>query len=139
MNSDLKSDSSNKNNTNGLNTNDVQLKYSQKVLFDFDSYTINSSEKNALNSQIKYIEDNSCNVDTSIAGHADNRGTIEYNIVLGKNRANAVSSYLKGNVKCKNFKAKTISYGKSKPIASGDDEYSYAQNRRAETSISVKK
>jgi len=123
--------------------------FAPKVFFDFDSYKINENEKASINDQVKYINEKNCNASVVIEGHADKRGTVEYNIVLGKNRANAVAQYIKshldqkqckcptGKGKCK-FDIRTTSFGKGKPAVEGDDEYSFAQNRRTETKITLK-
>ena len=65
-----------------------------------------------------------------IEGHADERGTPEYNIALGERRAAAVKSYLQANG-ASGEQLSIISYGKEKPAVLGHNEAAYAKNRRA--------
>ena len=69
-----------------------------------------------------------------IAGNTDDRGTEEYNLALGQRRANSARDYLvaKG---VSSARISTISYGKDRPTAVGDDEQAWAQNRNAITSV----
>jgi peptidoglycan-associated lipoprotein len=69
-----------------------------------------------------------------LAGNCDDRGTEEYNIALGQRRANAARDYLvaKGVA---GSRVTTISYGKDRPTAMGDNEQAWAQNRNAITSV----
>ena len=70
----------------------------------------------------------------TVEGHADERGTREYNLALGDRRANAAKNYLvaRGIAPAR---ITTISYGKERPVALGSDEESWAQNRRAVTVV----
>jgi peptidoglycan-associated lipoprotein len=68
----------------------------------------------------------------TIEGHADERGTREYNLALGERRANAAKNYLV-SLGIDAGRITTVSYGKEKPVALGSDEASWAQNRRAVT------
>jgi len=70
----------------------------------------------------------------TIEGHADERGTREYNLALGDRRANAAKNYLAARG-VNASRINTISYGKERPIALGSDEASWAQNRRAVTIV----
>jgi peptidoglycan-associated lipoprotein len=70
----------------------------------------------------------------TIEGHADERGTREYNLALGDRRANAAKNYLAARG-VNAARISTISYGKERPIALGSDEASWAQNRRAVTIV----
>jgi peptidoglycan-associated lipoprotein len=74
------------------------------------------------------------NVRVQIAGNCDDRGTEEYNLALGNRRANAARDFLvaKG---VSTDRITTISYGKDRPTALGDDEQAWAQNRNAITSV----
>ena len=82
--------------------------------------------KSALNA---LVENSSINI--SLAGHADERGTREYNLALGQRRAEAVSDYLVLNGIDKS-RITVMSYGEERPSAFGQDEMSYAKNRRVE-------
>ena len=68
----------------------------------------------------------------TIEGHADERGTRDYNIALGDRRANAAKNYL-ASLGISPSRINTVSYGKERPAALGSDEASWAQNRRAVT------
>lgn len=71
----------------------------------------------------------------SVEGHADERGTTEYNLALGERRAQAVKTTLT-NGGISGGVVKTVSYGEERPAASGHDEGSWAQNRRADVTAS---
>ena len=70
-------------------------------------------------------------VTVTLAGHADERGTREYNLALGQRRAEAVSSYLYLNGISKD-RISVKSYGEERPAVTGQNERSYARNRRVE-------
>jgi len=101
------------------------------VNFDFDSAELTVSARSTLNRQAAFL---SLNPDLMIVieGHADERGTREYNLALGDRRATAVRDYLvaKG---INSARVRTVSYGKERPIAAGSDEAAWAKNRRAAT------
>ena len=69
-----------------------------------------------------------------VAGNCDPRGTEEYNIALGERRANSARDYLVAHGVASS-RVTTISYGKDRPTALGDDEQSWAQNRNAITAV----
>ena len=101
------------------------------VNFDFDSAELTVSARSTLNRQAAFL---SLNPDLMIVieGHADERGTREYNLALGERRATAVRDYLvaKG---INAARVRTVSYGKERPAVSGSDEAAWAKNRRAST------
>ena len=101
------------------------------VNFDFDSAELTVSARSTLNRQAAFL---SLNPDLMIVieGHADERGTREYNLALGDRRATAVRDYLvaKG---INSARVRTVSYGKERPTAAGSDEAAWAKNRRAAT------
>jgi len=101
------------------------------VNFDFDSAELTVSARSTLNRQSAFL---SMNPDLMIVieGHADERGTREYNLALGERRATAVRDYLvaKG---INAARVRTVSYGKERPAVSGSDEAAWAKNRRATT------
>jgi peptidoglycan-associated lipoprotein len=101
------------------------------VNFDFDSAELTVSARSTLNRQAAFL---SVNPDLMIVieGHADERGTREYNLALGERRATAVRDYLvaKG---INSARVRTVSYGKERPAVSGSDEAAWAKNRRAAT------
>ena len=101
------------------------------VNFDFDSAELAVSARSTLNRQAAFL---SLNPDLMIVieGHADERGTREYNLALGDRRATAVRDYLvaKG---INSARVRTVSYGKERPAVAGSDEAAWAKNRRAAT------
>ena len=70
----------------------------------------------------------------TVEGHADERGTRDYNLALGERRANAAKNYLV-SLGVAADRISTVSYGKERPVALGSDEASWAQNRRAVTVV----
>lgn len=104
---------------------------SDTIYFDTDQYNIDSSDTMTLQSQAQWLLQYP-NKRLTIEGHADERGTREYNLALGERRATAAKNYLVG-LGVAAGRISTVSYGKERPIALGSDEASWAQNRRAVT------
>ena len=100
------------------------------VHFDYDSSKLTGNAKEILNNNGQYLKENS-NLDIVIEGHCDDRGSTEYNLALGERRANSVRNYL-ANLGISRNRMRTVSYGEEKPIARGNNEKAWAQNRRAE-------
>ena len=101
------------------------------VYFDTDRYNIDAEDSAKLQPQAQYFSQYS-NVSFTIEGHADERGTRDYNLALGERRANAAKNYLV-SLGIPANRIQVISYGKERPVALGSDEASWAQNRRAAT------
>jgi len=108
-----------------------QLRARDRVFFDFDRHNLNSDAIRTLNAQIALLKANP-NVRVVIEGHADERGTREYNIALGSRRAAAVRNYMIANGIAA-ARITTISYGWERPQVLGSNEAAWAQNRRAVT------
>lgn len=106
---------------------------STTIYFDTDRYNIDSQDAAALQAQAQYFA-RYPQITFTIEGHADERGTREYNIALGEKRANAAKAYLVSLGVDANRIA-VVSYGKERPVALGSDEGSWAQNRRAASVI----
>lgn len=106
-----------------------QLKQQNIVYFGFDKYDISSDYANLLDAHAAFLRSNP-SVRITVEGHADERGTPEYNIALGERRANAVKMYLQGKGVSAD-QLSIVSYGKEKPAVLGHDEAAYAKNRRA--------
>lgn len=106
-----------------------ELQRQNIVYFDFDKYDIRSDFADVLNSHAAFLRSNP-SYKIVIEGHADERGTPEYNIALGERRAGAVQMYLQGKGVSADQMA-IVSYGKEKPAVLGHDDNAYAQNRRA--------
>ncbi|WP_326525786.1 peptidoglycan-associated lipoprotein Pal [Sphingomonas sp.] len=104
---------------------------SDTVLFGLDMYDIDPQARAILDTQAQWLQGYP-NVRITIEGHADERGTREYNLALGDRRANAAKNYLAARG-VNAGRITTISYGKERPAALGSDEASWAQNRRAVT------
>jgi len=103
------------------------------IYFDTDKYDIDSDDAAALRQQAQYLLQYG-SVNATVEGHADERGTREYNLALGERRANAARNYLV-SLGVPATRLTTISYGKERPVALGSDEASWARNRRAVTVI----
>ncbi len=99
------------------------------ILFDTDRFNIDSSDAAALQSQAQYLAAYPA-LSITIEGHADERGTREYNLALGERRANSAKNYLV-SLGVAVTRIQTVSYGKERPSALGSDEASWARNRRA--------
>ena len=106
---------------------------SDTILFGLDQYDIDSQARTILDSQAQWLTQYP-NTRITLEGHADERGTREYNLALGDRRANAAKNYLAARG-VSAARITTISYGKERPIALGSDEQSWAQNRRAVTTV----
>tara|TARA_B100000530_G_scaffold60392_2_gene35001 strand:- start:4860 stop:5282 length:423 start_codon:yes stop_codon:yes gene_type:complete len=100
------------------------------VYFEFDKSSLTSKSIQTLKSAVNALNENS-SIKITLSGHADERGTREYNLALGQRRAEAVSDYFVLNGISKN-RITVKSYGEEKPVAYGQDEGSYSKNRRVE-------
>lgn len=104
-----------------------------RIFFDTDQYNVDDQDRVTLDAQAAWLQRNGA-VRVTIEGHADERGTREYNIALGDRRANAAKNYLAARG-VEPSRMTTISYGKERPEALGSDESAWAQNRRAVTVV----
>ncbi len=111
----------------------LQAEAGDTIYFAFDSNQIRPESQAVLRQQAAWLEQNP-GVTVTVAGHADERGTREYNLALGDRRANAVRSYLIG-LGVAASRVGTISYGEERPAVSGTGEQAWARNRRAVTTI----
>lgn len=102
---------------------------SDTVYFDFNQYDVNSKYSTLLNEYANALN-SSINTVITIEGHADERGTSEYNIALGEKRANAVRDYLQSRG-VSSQQMNIVSFGKEKPAVLGHTEAVYEKNRRA--------
>ena len=118
--------------TNPENANYETLK-NYTVLFDFDSYSIRSSERPKLEAIATWLNENP-GTKVVMAGHTDDRGTTQYNLGLGERRALATRDYLLG-LGIDVSRMSTVSYGEERPAQSGSGENAYSANRR--TSVGV--
>lgn len=97
--------------------------------FEFDQATLSADTRAALDAQAAYLKN--ANTKIRLEGHADERGTRDYNMALGERRANAVANYLIING-VERYRVEVISYGEERPVAEGSNEMSYQKNRRVE-------
>ena len=104
-----------------------------RVLFDYDSAKLDTSAKILLDAQSRFLRANT-DLNFIVEGHCDERGTREYNLALGEQRATAVRDYLviQG---IDPDRIKVISYGKEKPAVIGSNAMAWSKNRRAVTII----
>lgn len=100
-----------------------------RIFFGFDQYNIDAEDAATLQSQAAWLRRYPA-VRILVEGHADERGTRDYNLALGERRANAAKNYL-ASLGIDPARIETISYGKERPAALGSNEESWAQNRRA--------
>ncbi|MCZ4058945.1 peptidoglycan-associated lipoprotein Pal [Pantoea sp. LMR881] len=106
-----------------------QLQQNNIVYFGLDKYDVQSDYAQMLDQHAAFLRSNP-SYKVTIEGHADERGTPEYNIALGERRANAVKMYLQGKGVSAD-QMSIVSYGKEKPAVLGHDEAAYSKNRRA--------
>ena len=102
-----------------------------RVFFATNETVLTTASRETLRAQAAWMRKNS-SLNFTIEGHADERGTREYNLALGERRANAVKDYLmtygiSGN------RLSVISYGKERPVNSGSTPLAWSQNRRSVT------
>jgi len=105
----------------------------ENIHFAFDSFVLSDQAQRILNSKADYLNTNS-GVTVTVEGHCDDRGTETYNIALGERRAESVKKFLVDLGVSAN-QLNTVSYGEERPIAMGQDEASWAKNRRAQFAV----
>ena len=105
-----------------------------RVFFETDRYDLSPEAQYVLSKQAEWLQANPT-ATAVIEGHADERGTREYNLALGARRAEAVRSYLV-SLGVDPGRLQTVSYGKERPVALCSDESCWSQNRRAVTVVS---
>ena len=109
---------------------------SRVAYFDFDQTTIKSEAMEMLKCHGKWLAANP-GARISLEGHADERGTREYNLGLGERRGNAVRDLLLANGG-RSEQVATVSYGEERPICTDSDESCWSKNRRAEIVYTAK-
>ncbi|CAK4067357.1 peptidoglycan-associated lipoprotein Pal [Vibrio sp. MarTm2] len=105
------------------------LRETQTIYFAFDNATIAGDYEEMLAAHAAYLSKNPA-LKVTVEGHADERGTPEYNIALGERRATAVAKYLQA-LGVQADQISIVSYGEEKPLLLGQSEDVYAKNRRA--------
>ena len=112
---------------------DLAASAGDRVFFAYDRTEISAEAQQILQRQGEWLK-RYTNVAVTIEGHADERGTREYNLALGERRAQAVKNVLAA-LGIPASRISTISYGKERPEIPHSDEQSYAQNRRGVTTV----
>ena len=110
---------------------DFSVNVGDLVYFSSDSTDLTPEAQSILQKQAQWLRQYP-QFSITIEGHADERGTREYNIALGARRATSVRNYLAQNGVAAN-RVRTISYGKERPVAVCNDISCWSQNRRAQT------
>lgn len=112
---------------------DLVANVGDRVFFDFDRSTLRADARTTLDRQAEWLSKYPP-VNVQVAGNCDDRGTEEYNLALGQRRANSSRDYLVARGVA-GSRISTISYGKDRPTALGDNEQAWAQNRNTITSV----
>ena len=112
---------------------DFRVNVGDTVHFALDQYAVEDSDKSTLQKQATWLG-RYPQVRVTVEGHADERGTREYNLALGARRANAVKEYLV-SLGVSTARVDTVSYGKERPICTESAESCWSQNRRGVTVV----
>ena len=100
------------------------------IYFDFDKSEIKPDARAVLDAHAKYLAENR-SASITLEGHADERGTREYNVALGERRANSARQYLT-LMGASGQQIRTVSYGEERPVCTEHNESCWSQNRRVE-------
>ncbi len=103
------------------------------IFFDYDKYDVRASDQAVLQGDAEFLKSHP-NMNITIEGHCDERGSTEYNLALGDNRANSVKNALT-QLGIPASRIRTISYGKEKPFCTESNEECWQQNRRGHFTI----
>lgn len=106
------------------------------INFDFDKYNLSPLAKTILDENAAYLAANPA-VKVQVEGHTDERGTVEYNLKLGANRARAAFEYLRAKG-VDASRLSTVSYGEELPLDPAKTEAAYAKNRRDHFNVTSK-
>ena len=107
-----------------------------RVFFEYNSSAISTDAQHTLEKQAAWLKQYP-NVNVTVEGHCDERGTREYNLALGERRALAAKTYLV-SLGIPADRLRTVSYGKEFPFDAGHEEAAYVKNRRAHFVITAK-
>jgi peptidoglycan-associated lipoprotein len=107
----------------------------EMVFFDYDISELSPDAQTALGRKVPILRANS-GLELEIAGHADERGSLEYNLALGMRRAQSVKDYLSG-FGIDGERLSITSFGEDRPLEEGSGEAAWARNRRAEFAITA--
>jgi peptidoglycan-associated lipoprotein len=109
---------------------------SEPIYFDYDSFSIQEPSKGTLQRVAEYLN-KTPKASVTISGHTDDRGTTEYNLMLGDQRAKAAHDYLV-RLGIDPVRIKTISFGEERPAVPGQGEENWSKNRRDEFNTSTR-
>ena len=109
------------------------IKVGDRVLFGYDSSELDDDDREILNNQSKFLNQNP-SLKVTIQGHCDERGTREYNLALGEKRASSVKDYLI-SLGINSERISVVSYGKERPQVLGSNKAAWSMNRRSVTTI----
>ncbi len=112
---------------------DLVVNVGDRVFFAYDESEVSSEGRATLDKQAAWLKQYP-NVTITVEGHADERGTREYNLALGERRANSVKGYLLSQG-IDSSRVQTISYGKERPAVAEANPAGWAQNRRGVTVV----
>ena len=112
---------------------DLIVNVGDRVFFDYDSFDLDADAQELLHDQAAWLKQYG-NVNATVEGHCDERGTREYNLALGEKRAQAVKNYLVA-LGVSSSRLATISYGKERPAVIGSNDGAWSQNRRSVTIV----
>jgi peptidoglycan-associated lipoprotein len=104
-----------------------------RVHFEYDSSALDDASKKSLTANCQIMQ-KFPSVTVEVQGHADERGTVEYNLALGQRRAESVRTWMTA-MGVPPTRVRTVSYGEEVPVATGHTETAWSQNRRAEFRI----
>ena len=112
---------------------DARATLTNPVMFEFDRSDLTSDDISRLDAKIPLLNANRA-LRLRVAGHTDSKGSDEYNMALGQRRAASAKRYLTQHG-IDQARVETVSFGEERPVATGTDDASMAQNRRAEFEI----
>lgn len=107
---------------------ELTVEVGDRIFFDYDQFTIRADQRGTVEALAAWLDTNR-GVTLSIEGHADERGTREYNLALAERRANSVRDYLVA-LGVTPARLSTVSYGEERPAVLGSNDSAWAQNRR---------
>jgi peptidoglycan-associated lipoprotein len=103
------------------------------VHFEYDRATLTDEAKATLEKHALWLQGHR-DAKVTVEGHCDDRGTTDYNLALGEQRARVARDYL-ASLGVSAGRMRTVSYGKERPLVKGENEQAYAQNRRAHFAV----
>lgn len=112
---------------------DLVANVGDRIFFGYDRHDLDPEARSVLEAQSRWLAQYPT-LSVTVEGHADERGTREYNLALGERRANSVKNYLVA-LGVEPSRINTISYGKERPAVPGSNDQAWSQNRRGVTKV----